>query len=170
MHLYGELPMELEKILSPSRGAIFKGALNNSSEFCMKMPASITSTSWELEYIVRGYHISILVRLWIAPRRLLIRIISLSFFYGSFSLRAQNCWSPTKTISWVSSLFIDKGGTIHVSIIARQKRSEPPQCGLDVPCKITFTGSKNIVKKCKKVILRIMNGCAKYILRLGAFT
>ena len=62
-----------------------------------------------------------------------------------------------RTISRVSSSFIDKGSVIQVCITAKRQHSELPQGGLDLPCKISFSGPQNIVKKCIKVIRRAIN-------------
>ena len=58
-----------------------------------------------------------------------------------------------REISTVCSLFLDHQGTISCEIIGWQKYSEVlPQGGLEIPCKLCFTGPAKYVDKVKTLL------------------
>ena len=178
MHLYEELPMELGKIISPSRGAIFKGALNNSSEFCMKMPASIASTSWELEYIVRGYHIykdkwdPYIGEALDFARKTTNPHYHFIIFLWQFSIASTKLLVAYQE----QSLGCDPYLSIRVVLYTcplLQSRNDQSRHRADwmYHVKSLLLVLRTLSRSARRLFIqRIMNGCAKYILRLSAFT
>ena len=60
-----------------------------------------------------------------------------------------------REISAVCSLFLDHQRTISCEIIGRRKySSDLPQGGLEIPCKLSFTGPAKYVDKVKQVGLK----------------
>ena len=59
-----------------------------------------------------------------------------------------------RKISLLCSLFLRHGGTITCQVTGRRQRSDLPQGGLDVPCRLLFRGKKKDVKKLHKSLLQ----------------
>ncbi len=55
--------------------------------------------------------------------------------------------------SRLSSLFLDKGGSITCTVTGRRRfSSDLVQGGLEIPCLVTFRSSKNTIKKLTKFL------------------
>ena len=60
----------------------------------------------------------------------------------------RNCWPSTK--DYIKNSFIDRTGTITVVVTGARVRSNLPQGGLDVPCKLLFSGNCRLVRKLER--------------------
>ena len=113
------------------------------------------TTFYSCELVVRGYHIY--QEIWEAScGQTFLCLQEEGNAFDPFAVsvvRAGDIIGHVPKISAACSLFLRNRGSVQCTVTgSRQYSSDLPQGGLEVPCKLTFTGEKKYVMKIEKLL------------------